>query len=38
VFQISDGSPATHKSWMRTKDGTVNWEFDSEAYMRDQLK
>jgi hypothetical protein len=37
VFQISDGSPATHKSWMRTKDGTVNWEFDSEAYMRDQL-
>jgi len=38
VFQITDGSPATHKSWMRTKDGTVNWESESDAYMNYQLK
>ncbi len=38
VFRITDGSPAAHKTWMRFKDGTVNWEFDSQAYSRYQLQ
>ena len=38
VFLISDGSPASHKTWMRTKDGTANWESTSEAYMEYMLK
>ncbi|MBM3745237.1 MAG: phosphoesterase [Acidobacteria bacterium] len=38
VFLISEGSPARHKTWMRFKDGAVNWEFESEAYTDYQLK
>ncbi len=38
VFLISEGPPARHKTWMRTKDGTVNWEFESEAYTAYQLR
>ncbi|MGB9604965.1 MAG: metallophosphoesterase family protein, partial [Bryobacteraceae bacterium] len=37
VFLISEGPPARHKTWMRFKDGTVNWEFQSEAYSNYQL-
>jgi len=37
VFLISEGPPARHKTWMRTKDGTVNWEFQSDAYTAYQL-
>jgi len=37
VFLISEGPPARHKTWMRFKDGSVNWEFEYEAYSRYQL-
>jgi len=37
AFQIMQGSPARHKTWMRTKDGAVNWEFQFEAYSKYQL-
>lgn len=37
VFQITQGPPARHKTWMRMKDGTLNWEFQSEAYSHYQL-
>lgn len=37
VFLIEEGPPARHKTWMRLKDGSVNWEFHSQAYVNYQL-
>lgn len=37
VILISEGFPARHKTWMRFKDGTVNWEFESQGYTDYQL-
>lgn len=37
VFLISDNPTPRHKTWMRTKDGSVNWEFQCEAYTNYQL-
>lgn len=38
VFEIRDGIPATHTTWMRFKGGLKNWEAGSPAYMKDNLK
>jgi UDP-2,3-diacylglucosamine pyrophosphatase LpxH len=38
VFEISESTPATYKTWMRFANGSRNWEADSEAYTRDHLK
>lgn len=38
VFEITDGAPACHKTWMRFKDGSKNWESSSDALTRDHVK
>ncbi|WP_321470772.1 metallophosphoesterase family protein [uncultured Paludibaculum sp.] len=38
VFEITDGAPARHRTWMRFKDGSKNWESLSDAYIHDQIK
>ncbi len=37
VFEISDGQPATHRTWMRFKSGAKNWEAESEGIMKSRL-
>lgn len=38
VFKITDGIPASHRTWMRFKDGSRNWESLSEALTKDHMK
>lgn len=38
VFEITDGTPARHLTWMRFKDGSKNWESSSDALTRDHVK
>ncbi|MCS7315884.1 MAG: metallophosphoesterase family protein [Bryobacterales bacterium] len=37
LLLIIEGPPARHKTWMRFKDGSVNWEFEYQAYAEYQL-
>lgn len=38
VFEITDDSPAFHRTWMRFKSGAKNWESESEALTKDHVK
>jgi 3',5'-cyclic AMP phosphodiesterase CpdA len=37
VFLLKAGEPAGFRTWIRFRDGTVNWEYRSESYERAEI-